>query len=384
MFANVSRWIIISCAAFGLAPELVAQQPTIEGDVKNARELLHRTHSSGRYFKENAKDRLPDWKTSAEKGSAEGLWLLGRCYLDGHAGLADAEKGIALMRQSADKGFGLALNELGYSYENGDGVMKDPKEAIKWYRKGAEQGEPVCCYNLGLRYEDGVGVEASSKDALMWFRKAAEGRYQPAIRRLAAMYESGFGGVNKDVSEAVKWYRKLGEAGDPKGTARVVLVYEKGDGIPKDPAEAKTAREALRRQVGADADDYVLLADVLTGAEGKKVPNVKGVMDGKPFKLSDHAGKVVVLRFTAAWCGPCRAMNPGLQALVKKHDPKAFAFVDVDIDKNPDLADLWDVTGVPAVYVIDPSGIIRDVGSRGEALDKVVNGLIEKAMKKDK
>jgi TPR repeat protein/thiol-disulfide isomerase/thioredoxin len=376
--------MIVLCAAVGFAPELVAQQPTVEGDVKSVRELLRRTNRSGRFFKENAKDRLADWKAAAEKGSAEGLWLLGRCYLDGHAGLADEEKGIELVRKSADKGFGLAMNELGYSYENGDGVAKELKEAVKWYRKGAERGELVCCYNLALRYEDGSGVEASAKDALTWFRKAAEGRHQPALRRLAAMYESGSGGVSKDALEAVKWYRRLGEAGDPKGTAKVALMYEKGDGVPKDAAEAKRTREVLRTQAGAGAEDYILLVDVLNGAMGKKAPNMKGVIDGKPFKLSDHAGKVVVLRFTAAWCGHCRKMNPRLEALVKKHDPKAFAVVDVDIDKNPDLAELWEVTGVPEVYVLDAAGVIRDIGSRDEDLDKAVNDLLAKAKKKDK
>lgn|GEM_PF-5004710 len=335
-------------------------------------------------FKEKAKARLPDWKAAAEKGSAEAMWFLGRCYLDGYADLDDEEKGIELIRKSADKGFGQAMNVLGYAYANGNGVRKDPKEAVKWYRKGAEQGELVCCHNLAVSYEDGTGVEVSVKDALVWYKKAAEGRYLTSIRRLATMYESGSGGVKQDTQEAVKWYRKLGEAGDPKGTAKVVLIYEKGEGIPKNPDEAKRAREALRTQAGADAEDYVLLVDVLSGAEGKKVPNVKGVMDGKPFKLSDHKGKVIVLRFTAAWCGHCRAMNPGLQALVKKHDPKTFALVDVDIDKNPDIADLWDVTSVPEVYVIDPSGIIRDVGSRGAALDEVVNTLITKMKKQDK
>jgi thioredoxin-like negative regulator of GroEL len=77
-------------------------------------------------------------------------------------------------------------------------------------------------------------------------------------------------------------------------------------------------------------------------------------------------------------------MNPRLEALVKKHDPKAFAVVDVDIDKNPDLAELWEVTGVPEVYVLDAAGVIRDIGSRDEDLDKAVNDLLAKAKKKDK
>ena len=34
-------------------------------------------------------------------------------------------------------------------------------------------------------------------------------------------------------------------------------------------------------------------------------------MGGKPLKLSDHKGKVVVLVFWGTWCGPCMAQVPG-------------------------------------------------------------------------
>ena len=106
--------------------------------------------------------------------------------------------------------------------------------------------------------------------------------------------------------------------------------------VGSDPAEARRWRDKLRQQVGDEADDYVLLLDMLTEATGKKAPNVKGVIDGKPFRLSDHAGKVIVLRFGASWCGHCAVMNPRLKALSQKYDPRTFAVVDVDGRLNLD------------------------------------------------
>jgi thiol-disulfide isomerase/thioredoxin len=35
-------------------------------------------------------------------------------------------------------------------------------------------------------------------------------------------------------------------------------------------------------------------------------------LDGKTFKLSDYAGKVVILNIWATWCGPCRKEIPDL------------------------------------------------------------------------
>ena len=44
-------------------------------------------------------------------------------------------------------------------------------------------------------------------------------------------------------------------------------------------------------------------------------------LDGKPLKLADYAGKVLVLDLWATWCGPCRLEIPELVAL--HHDYKA-------------------------------------------------------------
>ena len=62
-------------------------------------------------------------------------------------------------------------------------------------------------------------------------------------------------------------------------------------------------------------------------------------------------GRPIMLDFTASWCGPCRQMRPAVEQLVQKGYPiKA-----VDIDASPELAERYEVTGVPTFIVIDPS-----------------------------
>jgi thiol-disulfide isomerase/thioredoxin len=54
--------------------------------------------------------------------------------------------------------------------------------------------------------------------------------------------------------------------------------------------------------------------------------------DGKPMKLADLKGQVVVLNFWATWCAPCKEEMPSLARLAKNYAEKGVKVVPISVD----------------------------------------------------
>ena len=98
--------------------------------------------------------------------------------------------------------------------------------------------------------------------------------------------------------------------------------------------------------------------------------------DGTEFTLSAHRGKVVMLQFTASWCGICRGEMPHIESRIwQPHkDDADFVLVGVDREEPREVVEeytdklgttypmLLDEKGdVFASYAVRKSGITRNV-----------------------
>lgn len=88
------------------------------------------------------------------------------------------------------------------------------------------------------------------------------------------------------------------------------------------------------------------------------------------FEQETNQGLVLV-DFTAPWCGPCRLLAPVLEQL------EGIKVVKVNVDENNDLAQKHHVTSIPLlVFMKDGVAVERSVGLlTKEAIQKKVDNL---------
>ena len=70
-----------------------------------------------------------------------------------------------------------------------------------------------------------------------------------------------------------------------------------------------------------------------------------------------ESSKPVLLDFYATWCCPCKMLGQVLEELDKEQED--FQIIKVDVDENPNLAEEWQVSSVPALFFIK-DGQVKD------------------------
>ena len=129
-------------------------------------------------------------------------------------------------------------------------------------------------------------------------------------------------------------------------------------------------------------------------------------LDGKPFKLSDLRGKVVLLDFWATWCAPCVAELPNVTKAHEQYSDDGLVAVGISFDRDAKtlreyvaekqltrpqiwaqkadkgpLANLYGVSAISATFLVGPEGKVVAKDLPGDELQKAVQKEVGKLKK---
>lgn len=132
--------------------------------------------------------------------------------------------------------------------------------------------------------------------------------------------------------------------------------------------------------------------------------------NGDIVTLNQLKGKVTIIDFWAAWCGPCRRENPNVVRVYEKYHDKGLEIIGVSLDgqsrqQNPKkawldaiemdkltwnhvshlryfndpVAKLYNIQAIPATYILDSEGKIVAKNLRGIDLENKIKELLEES-----
>ncbi len=218
-------------------------------------------------------------------------------------------------------------------------------------------------------------------------RRVANSEHEGGQEAMFAELEKGARALQKDFPERKEVYQVW----------MMLLSNSEGE-------KAKKIAKELASDTAAPEQVREMAKGALKKMEsvGKPLQLQFTALDGRKVDVEKMKGKVVLIDFWATWCGPCIGALPELKETYTKLHPKGFEVIGISLDGDKEALESfiaeekmewpqhydglkWEnkfakefgITGIPAVWLVDKKGILRDQNARGNLEEKVAKLLAE-------
>ncbi len=346
--------------------ELGLEMLTAVDPEKYAKEIQHHRDALEHYtgFAEQveaagAKPLVADKTTSDAQESTSGS----------EAELSDAEKEAQILSQHMEKFYEL--------------LATDPDAARKELETGAAiayKGHPLAKEWVELFFRMGSEGGATVSDITRFMEMMKQMRTDMDPEKYADEIKE-----ITDNLEQLKLVAKMYER-DGKGDTKIPFSMKSADKKSEKQDTSNAPRVSHSEKIGKPAMDFQAVD-----------------LKGQELSLKKFRGQVVLLDFWATWCVPCKAEMPHLKKVYDKYKDQKFEIIGISLDQgqavldsyieeqditwpqfldNGTVAKMYNVTGIPATFLIDGDGIVRKVQLRGNALETAVTELVKKNLAK--
>ena len=89
---------------------------------------------------------------------------------------------------------------------------------------------------------------------------------------------------------------------------------------------------------------------------------------------TNNPDKLIVIYFTASWCGPCKEIKPFILEKISTNENVSFSIIDVDNDNYEDLCEDYSVNAMPTFLFFKNKQVVEKiVGGNKEKIEQLIN-----------
>ncbi len=344
----------------------------------------------------------------------------------------------AIASVAAEPGKNALPDNADAAWKEVETISKPPPPPADWAGKAPTEEQRKTFYETLADKSEVVAERA--KEFYTRFpghQKAEEAKKKEEVFRKQATQFRGDNGTIEKLSPEEKAFRekmndvqkralkKRDPAKPRNGMPEVVKELEAGlrEVMKEYPNRAEPWQQLLSVAEYADKEDQLrVLGDIVKAkaADEQTITRAKAAIravgalghplelsftaaDGRDVNVQKMKGKVVLVDFWASWCGPCISSLPEVIELHKKYQPQGFEIVGINMDKDerhmeqvvhrfkmpwPQYFDgkgwgtkfalEYNVTAIPAVWLVDKKGVLRTMNAREDLETKIKDLLDEK------